>query len=99
MGPSWSDDAGTEVEHVPPLRTQLPTTVVPAVKVTVPVTAGGAPTDPVGVPPVTVALNSVDWLEVMEVGLAESDVLLVNAVFQLLIRFAMLTEPMPVTWS
>ena len=99
MAPDWSDDAGTEVEQVPPLNVQLPTTVVPALKVTVPVTAGGVSTYPVGVPPVTVAFNVVDWLELMEVGVAVSAVLLVNAVFQSAIRLATLTEPMPVAWS
>src|ERR1039458_9806033 len=94
-----SDDAGTEVEQVPPLSVQLPTTVVPALKVAVPVSAGGVSTYPVGVPPVTVAVNSVDWLELMEVGLALSAVLLVNAVFQSGIGLLTLTVPMPVTWS
>jgi len=52
----------------------------------------------VGVPPVTVAVKSVDWLELME-WVAVRDVLLVNAVFQSAIRLADVDEPMPVTWS
>ena len=99
LAPIWSDDASTVALQVPLLSVQLPTTVVPALKVMVPVTAGGASTYPVGVPPVTVAVKSVDWMELMEVGLACSAVLLVNAVFQSAIRLATLTEPMPVTWS
>ena len=99
LAPDWSDDPGTEVEQVPALSVQLPTTVVPALKVAVPVSAGGVSTYPVGVPPVTVAVNSVDWLELMEVGLALSAVLLVNAVFQSAIRLLTLTVPIPVTWS
>src|ERR1700691_6256687 len=99
LAPDWSDDAGTEVEQVPPLSVQVPTTVAPALKVTVPVTAGGVSTYPVGVPPVTVPFSVVDWLELMEVGVAVSAVLLVNAVFQSAIRLLTLTEPMPVTWS
>ena len=56
-------------------------------------------TYPVGVPPVTVAVNSVDWLGVMEVSEAMSPVVLVKAVFQSVSRFCTFTVPMPVTWS
>jgi hypothetical protein len=41
----------------------------------------------------------VDAVEAMEVGLAETVVLLVNAVFHFVIRLFTFTEPMPVTWS
>ena len=70
-----------------------------ALKLAVPASAGGVSTYPVGVPPVTVAVKSVDWLGEMEVGEAESAVVLVNAEFQLVSRFWTFTVPIPVTWS
>jgi hypothetical protein len=97
--PDWNEDAGTDVEQVPPLSVQEPTTVIPALKLTVPASAGGVSTYPVGVPPVTVAFNVVDCPEEMVVGLAVSAVLLVNAVFHLEIRLLTFNEPRPVTWS
>ena len=78
---------------------QLPSAVVPALKVAVPVIAGGVSTYPVGALPVTVAVNSVDWLEVSEVGDAESAVVLPNAEFHLVIKLFTLTEPSPVAES
>jgi hypothetical protein len=50
-------------------------------------------------PPVTVAVNVVDWLVVIEVAEAVSAVVLVNAVFHLVMRFEMFSVPKPVTWS
>ena len=85
--------------QVPALSVQLPSEVVPALKLAVPVSAGGVSTYPVGVPPATVAVSSVDWLAVMEVGEAVSEVVLVNAVSQLMSRLWTFTVPMPVTWS
>ena len=99
LAPACSADAGTDREQVPELNVQFPSEVVPALKLAVPVSAGGVSTYPVGFPPVTVAVNSVDPLEVMEVGEAVSVVVLVNAVFQLVSRLWTFTVPMPVTWS
>src|ERR1019366_5270915 len=86
LAPDWSADPGTDSEQVPALKVQLPSEVDPAAKLAVPVSAGGVSTYPVGVPPATVAVNSVDWLEVMEVGKAWRLVVLVNAVFHWVIR-------------
>ena len=47
----------------------------------------------------TVAVSIVDWLDVMEFGLALSCVELLKAVFHLVIRFVTLTEPRPVAMS
>jgi hypothetical protein len=80
---------------VPALNVQLPSAVDPAAKLAVPVTAGGVSTYPVGVPPVTVAVNCVDWPEVIEVGEAFRAVVLVNAVFHLVSRLKTFTVPMP----
>jgi hypothetical protein len=99
LAPDWSADPGTDREQVPALNVQLPSEVDPAAKLTLPVSAGGVSTYPVGVPPVTVAVNSVDWLEVMEVGEALRPVVLVNAVFHWVIRLLAFTVPMPVDWS
>jgi hypothetical protein len=85
--------------QVPAVSVQLPSEVVPALKLAVPVSAGGVSTYPVGAPPATVAVSSVDWLEVMEVGEAMSPVVLVNAVFHRVSRLLTFTVPMPVTWS
>src|SRR5271169_5108526 len=86
LAPAWSAVPGTDSMQVPAVNVQLPSEVDPAAKLAVPVSAGGVSRYPVGVPPVTVAVNSVDWLEVMEVGEALSTVVLVNAVFHLVIR-------------
>ena len=86
LAPDWSAVPGTDSEQVPALNVQLPSEVDPAAKLAVPESAGGVSTYPVGVPPVTVTVNSVDWLEVMDVGEALRAVVLVNAVFHLVIR-------------
>jgi hypothetical protein len=99
LAPDWSADPGTDSMQAPALNVQLPSEVVPALKLAVPVSAGGVSTYPVGVPPVTVAVNSVDSLEVMEAGEARSPVVLVNAVFHMVSRLLTFTVPMPATWS
>jgi len=99
LAPDWSADPATVSLQVPLLNVQLPSVVVPALKVAVPPSAGGVSTYPVGVLPVTVAVRFVDWLEVREVSDAESAVVLPKAVFHLVMRLFTFTEPRPVAES
>lgn len=96
--PTVSNAPGTDSEQPPPLIVQLPSVVEPAVKFTVPLSAGGL-LKPVGAVPDTVAVRVVDWLVVIDVGEAVSPVVLVNALFQFVIRFATFSVPMPVAAS
>jgi hypothetical protein len=99
LGPKLNADPATETEQVPPLSVQLPTWVVPALKMMLPVSAGAGPVDPVGRPVVTVAFNVVDCAVVMLIGVAVSAVLEVKALLKLLIKLVTLTEPRPVAMS
>ena len=99
LGPLARDVPFTESVQVPPLRVQLPSNVVPALKLAVPASNGAFPLKPAGVPPLTVAVKVVDWAEVMDAGAALSVVVLVNALFQFVNRLFTFRVPMPVTSS
>lgn len=60
LAPGCSAVPATVNEQVPALKVQLPRETDPAAKLAVPVSAGGVSTNPVGVPPVTVAVSTVD---------------------------------------
>ena len=96
--PEASDVPSTTCVQLPSLNVQVPSVVVPALKVTVPVATGGV-VSPVAPTPVTFAFNVVDSLGVMSVSVAVSAVALVNTVSQLVIRFVTFTLPIPVASS
>ena len=99
LAPTCSAEPAMVAEQVPLLSVQVPTVMPPALKVTEPLSAGEEPVEPVGFPPLTIAVSVVEALEAMVVGFADSEVLLVNAVFHLASRLVTLTEPRPVAMS